>query len=161
METITEQSDSQALQEKTAELADLKEKAAELEAFNQSQAIIRFKPDGTIIDANANFLNAMGYSLPEIQGKHHRMFVEPSEASSPDYAEFWARLGRGEHESRVFKRIRKNGAPIWIHATYYPVCDEHGKPFRVVKYATDVTPLVETAAWPMACSHGAGRGRSG
>ena len=113
--------------------------AAQSAAASRAQAVIEFSMDGTIATANENFLNAMGYSLGEIQGKHHGMFVEPSERDSAAYREFWARLNRGEYQAGEYKRIAKGGREIWILASYNPVLDEKGKPFKVVKFATDVT----------------------
>jgi len=113
--------------------------SAQLAALNRSQAVIEFNLDGTIIAANPNFLGAMGYSLAEVQGQHHRMFVEPSEANSPEYGEFWARLNRGEFQAAEFKRVAKGGREIWIEASYNPILDRRGKPCKVVKFATDIT----------------------
>ncbi|WP_374381113.1 PAS domain-containing protein [Dongia sp.] len=113
--------------------------AAKLQALDKSQAIIEFKMDGTIITANANFLNAMGYSLDEIKGRHHSMFVEPAYKESADYREFWARLNRGEFQAAQYKRIGKGGKEVWIEASYNPILDRSGKPYKVVKYATDVS----------------------
>jgi len=113
--------------------------AGQAAAIRRSQAVIEFHLDGTIITANDNFLSAVGYSLDEVQGRHHRIFVEPSYAGSGSYAEFWSRLGRGEFFSEEFKRMGKGGREVWIQATYNPIMDLDGKPFKVVKYATDVT----------------------
>jgi len=121
------------------EFADLR---GQVDAINKSQAVIEFALDGTIRTANQNFLNAMGYTLPEVQGKHHRMFVEPAYRESPAYREFWARLGRGEYQAGQFKRIGKNGKEVWIEASYNPILDINGKPFKVVKYATDITQQI-------------------
>ncbi|MBZ9789979.1 PAS domain-containing methyl-accepting chemotaxis protein [Rhizobium sp. 3T7] len=110
-----------------------------LAAMNRSQAIIEFDLAGKILKANANFCAALGYELSEIVGQHHRMFVEPAEASSGDYREFWARLNRGEFDQRQYKRIGKGGREIWIEASYNPVFSG-GKPYKVVKFATDITP---------------------
>lgn len=117
----------------------------QLDAISKAQAIIEFELDGTIVSANKNFLDAMGYTLGEIRGQHHRMFVDPQEAKSKEYAEFWERLGRGEFDARVFKRITKSGKEIWIQASYNPIFDAKGHPFKVVKYATDITKVIETA----------------
>jgi methyl-accepting chemotaxis protein len=118
-------------------------KIAELEAtvaaIGKSQAVIEFKLDGTILHANDNFLKTLGYSLDEIQGRHHRMFVEPVEANSAAYAEFWAKLNRGEYQSAEYKRLGKGGKEVWIQASYNPLFDLNGKPLKVVKFATDVT----------------------
>jgi methyl-accepting chemotaxis protein len=113
--------------------------AGQIDAISKSQAVISFNMDGTIIDANDNFLGAIGYDLAEIQGKHHSMFVEPGFERSHEYKEFWATLNRGEYESKEYKRIGKNGKEIWIQASYNPIMDINGKPFKVVKFAADVT----------------------
>lgn len=110
-----------------------------LDALNKSQAVIQFQVDGTIVSANENFLNAVGYSSEEIVGQHHRMFVEPGYAQSAEYDAFWQSLGRGEFQAAVYKRIGKDGREIWIQASYNPVLDSKGNAVKVVKYATDVT----------------------
>jgi methyl-accepting chemotaxis protein len=115
------------------------EEAGKVAAIGRAQAVIEFHLDGTIITANENFLNALGYSLAEIQGKHHSMFVEPAMRDSAAYRDFWAKLNRGEFEAAEFKRIGKGGKEVWILASYNPILDEKGKPFKVVKFATDVT----------------------
>ena len=112
---------------------------AQAAAISESQAVIEFNMDGTIITANENFLKALGYTLPEIRGKHHGMFVEPSERDSAAYREFWAKLNRGEYQAAEYKRIGKGGKEVWIEASYNPVRDANGKPFKVVKFATDIT----------------------
>jgi methyl-accepting chemotaxis protein len=113
--------------------------SAQLAALHKSQAVIEFKLDGTILTANENFLRAMGYSLAEVQGQHHRMFIEPAEANSAGYPEFWAKLNRGELQAAEFKRLAKGGREIWIEASYNPILDRNGKPAKVVKFATDIT----------------------
>jgi methyl-accepting chemotaxis protein len=115
----------------------LDEKAV-LAAMSKSQAVIEFDLTGKILTANENFCRALGYQLSEIVGQHHRMFVDPAEASNADYREFWARLGRGEFDSKQYKRIAKGGREIWIEASYNPVM-RGGKPYKVVKFATDIT----------------------
>ncbi len=92
-----------------------------LRALDRSLAIIEFGADGTIITANANFCSAMGYELGEIAGKHHSMFIDPVEAQSAEYREFWAKLARGEFDARQYKRFGKGGKEIWIEAAYNPV----------------------------------------
>jgi methyl-accepting chemotaxis protein len=114
----------------------------QMNAISKSMAVIQFRPDGTIITVNENFLNAMGYTLAEIQGRHHSMFVEPSVKDSAEYRNFWAALGRGEYQAAEYRRIGKGGKEVWIQASYNPVLDLNGKPFKVVKYATDVTQQV-------------------
>jgi methyl-accepting chemotaxis protein len=112
--------------------------AAKQAALDKSQAIIEFNMDGTIITANANFLGAMGYSLDEVKGKHHSMFVDPAYRDSADYREFWAKLNRGEFQAGQYKRIAKGAKEVWIEASYNPLA-KNGKPYKVVKYATDVS----------------------
>ncbi|MBP1862092.1 methyl-accepting chemotaxis protein [Rhizobium herbae] len=111
---------------------------AVLEAMRKSQAIIELELDGTIITANENFCQALGYQLSEIAGQHHRLFVDPAEAATADYREFWAKLARGEFDRRQYKRIGKGGKEVWIEASYNPVF-RGGKPYKVVKFATDIT----------------------
>jgi len=113
--------------------------ASKLAAIDRAQAMIEFKLDGTIVNANENFLNALGYSLAEIEGKHHSMFMPQADRDSVDYREFWAALRRGEYQAGEFKRIGKGGREVWILASYNPVMDDTGKPIGVVKFATDVT----------------------
>ena len=113
--------------------------AGQIAAISTSQAVIEFKTDGTILTANDNFLNTLGYSLGEIQGKHHSMFVESAYGQSNDYREFWAKLNRGEYQADAFKRVGKGDKEIWIQASYNPIKDRDGKIFKVVKYATDIT----------------------
>ena len=115
------------------------EDAGKIAAMNRAQAVIEFKMDGTIVAANENFLGAMGYTLAEIQGKHHSMFVVPADRDSAAYREFWAKLNRGQFDAAEYKRIGKGAREIWILATYNPILDDAGKPFKVVKFATDVT----------------------
>ena len=123
----------------TAETISNMERAGQIVAIERSQAVIHFKLDGTIVTANQNFLQTMGYSLAEIQGKHHGMFVDAHERDSAAYAAFWAKLNRGEYQAGEFRRIGKGGNEVWILATYNPIVDERGKPFGIVKFATDVT----------------------
>jgi methyl-accepting chemotaxis protein len=111
----------------------------QIAAIDKSQAVIEFNMDGTIRSANPNFLAAMGYTLSEVQGRHHSMFVEPAERNAPAYREFWDKLNRGQYQAAEYKRIAKGGRAIWIQASYNPILDLNGKPFKVVKYATDVT----------------------
>jgi methyl-accepting chemotaxis protein len=118
---------------------DLMDLRGQKEAISRSQAVIEFTTEGIIIAANKNFLDAMGYSLLEVQGKHHSIFVTPEYAASPEYKAFWAKLGRGEFEAGEFHRIAKDGSDIWIQASYNAIMDENGVPFKVVKYATDIT----------------------
>ncbi|MEJ8473893.1 methyl-accepting chemotaxis protein [Roseibium algae] len=115
------------------------EYAGKIEALGRSQAVIEFEMDGTILDANDNFLNALGYRKGEVEGKHHSMFVDPAFRSSAEYAGFWEKLRAGEFQQSEFKRIRKDGSDVWIQATYNPIFDSSGKPVKVVKFATDIT----------------------
>ncbi|MET4678653.1 methyl-accepting chemotaxis protein [Stenotrophomonas rhizophila] len=123
---------SAALQ-RQAELED------QVKALHRVQAVIEFHLDGTIVHANDNFLQTLGYTLEEIQGKHHAMFVDAEYAQSREYRDFWANLGRGEFEAGQYRRLGKGGREIWIQASYNPVFDSHGRPYKVVKFATDIT----------------------
>jgi methyl-accepting chemotaxis protein len=111
----------------------------QIAAVNKAQAVIEFNLDGTIRTANDNFLATLGYALPEIQGRHHSMFVDPTTAAGHEYREFWARLNRGEYVVGEFLRHSKGGKEVWILASYNPIFDPNGKPYKVVKYATDIT----------------------
>lgn len=136
----------------TIEWTDAKERLlsldhiAQIRAIGRSQAIIQFRPDGTIIDANDNFLKALGYTLPEIQGQHHSIFVDPREVRTPEYALFWQRLAAGEYQASDFKRYAKDGKLVWIEASYNPIIDERGRVTKVVKFATDLTAAKLRAA---------------
>ncbi len=126
-------------------LSGMGSSSAVLDALNKSQAIIEFDLTGKILTANENFCKAVGYELREIVGQHHRMFVEPAEANSKDYADFWKRLGEGQYDQRQYKRIAKGGREIWIEATYNPIF-RGSKPFKVMKFATDITAAKKQAA---------------
>jgi len=117
--------------------------SGQIEAIHKSQAVIEFDLDGIIQTANQNFLQTVGYNLEEIQNRHHRMFVEPEYANSPEYHAFWEKLRAGKHFSDEYKRIGNQGKVVWIQASYNPIFDTNGKPFKVVKYATDITDRKE------------------
>ncbi|ESQ88690.1 hypothetical protein ABENE_15725 [Asticcacaulis benevestitus DSM 16100 = ATCC BAA-896] len=119
--------------------AEFNSAQAKLDALNRSLAIIEFAMDGTVLDANENFLRVIGYDLGEIKGKHHRLFVDPAFAQSAEYERFWQDLKQGTFASGEFLRFGKGGAKVWLEATYNPVFDEHGRPARVVKFASDIT----------------------
>ncbi|MBS0534164.1 MAG: PAS domain-containing methyl-accepting chemotaxis protein [Proteobacteria bacterium] len=124
---------------KESEIANDTEWRGQLEALGRSQAMIEFTIDGEIVTANQNFLDAMGYSLDEIVGQHHSMFVDPDYRKSRDYSAFWQRLGRGEFDAGQYRRFGRGGREIWIQASYNPVFDADGRPCKVVKFATDIT----------------------
>jgi diguanylate cyclase (GGDEF)-like protein/PAS domain S-box-containing protein len=111
----------------------------QIAAIHQAQCVISFDLDGTIVDANDNFLDAVGYRYSEVRGQHHSMFVDPETAAGADYAGFWKMLSAGQHHAGEYKRIGRDGREIWLQATYNPILDMNGQPFKVVKYATDVT----------------------
>ena len=111
----------------------------QINAIQKSQGVIEFEMDGTILTANDNFLDMMGYTLDEVQGKHHSMFADEEVARSAEYKEFWATLNRGEFVAAEFKRRGKAGNEVWLQAIYNPILDLNGKPRKVVKFATDVT----------------------
>lgn len=115
------------------------DQSGQVTAINRSNAVIAFKLDGTVVDANENFLTAMGYRLDEIKGQHHRMFVDPVDRESAEYRNFWERLRGGSYEAGEFKRIAKGGREVWIQASYNPILDPAGRPVKVVKFAVDVT----------------------
>lgn len=133
-----------------SDVSSTKERAmvasSQIEAVGRSQAIIEFTMDGNVVTANKNFCDCLGYTLDEIVGKHHRIFVDPAEASSPAYAAFWEKLRRGEFDTRVYKRIAKGGREVWIQASYNAILDTVGKPCKVIKFATEVTKIIETGS---------------
>jgi methyl-accepting chemotaxis protein len=126
---------------------ELRLQIAELEgkvrAIDRAQAVIEFELDGTVITANENFLRIFGYTLDEIKGKHHRIFCDLGYAESPEYTQFWQRLARGEYDADEFKRISKDGAEIWLQASYNPILDMEGRPLKVVKFASDISLEVQ------------------
>ncbi len=119
----------------------VRELEAQIAAMDRSQAVIEFKLDGTILKANANFLGALGYAASEVEGRHHSMFVDPAEAAGQAYRDFWTTLNRGEFVAAKFRRFGKGGREIWIQASYNPVLDTQGRPYKVIKFATDVTAV--------------------
>nr|WP_145154832.1 PAS domain S-box protein [Pseudomonas oryzihabitans] len=125
------------------DVTDAQLQAAEFEgkmaAIDRAQAVIEFDLHGNILTANENFLSALGYSLDEVRGKHHRIFCEPEHARSPGYRLFWEKLGRGDFDTGLYKRRASDGRQVWIQATYNPILDAEGKPYKVVKFASDVT----------------------
>lgn len=133
-----------------ADITDQKKLAqdfrSQLDALDQAQAVISFDPDGTILEANANFLRTLGYTSAEIVGQHHRMFVDSVEASSRAYSAFWSELRAGQFQSKEFKRIRKDGEPVWIQASYNPITDDEGRVYKIVKFASDITEQKMRAA---------------
>jgi len=114
-----------------------------LKALRRSTAVIEFNLQGEVLDANDRFLQAMGYSLAQIKGKHHRLFCEPAEANSEAYEQFWARLRRGEFVVDRFKRLDAHGRDVWLEASYNPVIDAHDRLYKVVKFATVITDQVQ------------------
>jgi len=115
-----------------------------LVAVDRSMAVIRFTPEGIIKQANQNFLDALGYSADEIVGQHHRMFCDPEYSRSESYGQFWRNLSRGIVESGTFRRLRSDGKPVYIEASYTPVKDRFGRVLEVIKFAQDVTERIET-----------------
>ena len=119
---------------------------AEFAAIDKSQAIIQFGLDGRVLTANQNFLKLLGYTLDEIKGQHHSLFVTPEYRASAEYQQFWDKLGRGEYDAGQYKRIGKNGIELWLQASYNPIFDPDGRPYKVVKYASDVSEQVKMSA---------------
>jgi methyl-accepting chemotaxis protein len=112
-------------------------------AIDRAQAVIEFELDGTVIRANDNFLRIFGYRLEDVVGKHHRIFCAPGYAESPEYTQFWQKLGRGEYDADEFMRISKDGSELWLQASYNPIFDVAGRPLKVVKFASDITLEVQ------------------
>lgn len=125
------------------EITEARKKAVDaqgkLAALSKSQAVIEFCLDGTILSANENFLTTLKYDRSEIEGKHHRIFVDPTEAGSQSYIDFWKELASGEFRSGEYMRLAKDGSEVWIQASYNPIFDHNGKPIKVVKFASDIT----------------------
>jgi methyl-accepting chemotaxis protein len=111
----------------------------QIAAINNVQAVVEFDLDGHVLAANRNFLNTLGYTLDEIVGRHHRMFVDPDERESAGYAEFWNKLRQGAHDAGRYRRIRKDGRDVWLQASYNPIFDNRQRLMKVVKYAVDIT----------------------
>jgi methyl-accepting chemotaxis protein len=127
----------------TAQVLATTEAKGQLEAINRAQAVIEFTLEGKILTANDNFLNTVGYRLEEVKGQHHSLFVDPVFRAGDEYRRFWEKLARGEYDANQYKRIAKGGREVWIQASYNPIFDADGKPYKVVKYATDVTAQVK------------------
>lgn len=131
---------------KPVNTVDVDQLQAQLAAVDQAMAVIEFNMDGTIVTANQNFLVTLGYTLDEIQGKHHSMFVEEEYRRSQAYRDFWAQLNRGEFQAAMYKRIGKGGKEVWIDARYSPIPGPNGLPIKVIKYASDVTERCKSEA---------------
>lgn len=129
--TVVEWTDSEAL-----------DYQGQISAIEKAQAVIEFEMDGSIIKANDNFLNAMGYTSEQIVGKHHSMFVVEDDVKSPEYTQFWEDLRAGKHQTAEYRRVGNGGKEVWIQASYNPILDLRGRPFKVVKYAIDITRQV-------------------
>ncbi|WP_297804073.1 PAS domain-containing methyl-accepting chemotaxis protein [uncultured Brevundimonas sp.] len=123
----------------------LQELERRMDAIGRSQAVIEFQLDGTIIDANENLLKTMGYTLDEIRGQHHRMFMDPAEAATPEYAAFWRELNEGRFVAKKFRRMAKGQREVWLEASYNPVLDENGRAIKVVKLAINITEAEQAA----------------
>ncbi|WP_277614007.1 methyl-accepting chemotaxis protein [Qipengyuania spongiae] len=123
----------------TAEAIAAAETASRITAFDRSYAVVEFDLTGNVLDANENFLDLMGYRRDQVVGCHHRIFCDAGYALGVEYAAFWTKLGRGEFDSGVYPRLRSDGSEVWVQATYNPVMDADGKPYKVVKLATDIT----------------------
>lgn len=127
----------------TASKLQIAEYEGMVRAIRRAQAVIEFDLDGRVISANENFLRIFGYTLDEVVGKHHRIFCEPGYAESAGYARFWQKLARGEYVADEFKRVSKEGAEVWLQASYNPILDMEGRPLKVVKFASDITTEVQ------------------
>lgn len=127
----------------SAEVLARADQQSQLAAIQRTEAVIEFSVEGQIEQANGNFLQLTGYQLSEIQGKHHRIFIDPDEANTEAYQHFWQQLGRGQPQTADFRRYGKNGRVIWIHATYNPIITPDGKVVKIVKYASDITAQMQ------------------
>lgn len=122
--------------------ADLENRMA---AISRSQAVIEFNLDGTVREANPNFFAALGYEPSEVVGRHHSLFMDPAEAQTQAYKDFWRDLNHGQFVAGKFRRMAKGAREIWLQATYNPVMDKHGRPYKVIKFAVDITEAEQTA----------------
>lgn len=129
---------------------------SKIDAISKAQAVIEFDMNGIALDANKNFLTVMGYALSDVKSEHHRVFCDDEYAASANCKRFWQKLNRGEFDSGRYKRMGNNGKPVWIQATYNPILDLNGKPYKVVKYASDITEQInlETAVKDKAINNG-------
>ena len=118
-----------------------REARARLEAIDRSHAVVEFTLDGHVITANRTFLDMMGYTLAEIKGQHHRLFVDPASVDGEEYAAFWRRLRDGTFQSAEFGRRAKGGRQVWLQAAYSPIKGLSGRPYKIVKTATDITAV--------------------
>ena len=133
---------AQNITQQTMTAHDLKSR---MNALDRSMAVIEFSTDGSILQANENFLKTVGYRADEIIGKHHRLFCESGYSRSPEYASFWKKLNKGEFVSGQFERRGKGGNVLWLEASYNPVFDADGRLHKVVKFASDITSRMRTA----------------
>ena len=133
----------------TASKLQIAEFEGKIHAINRALALIEFELDGTVITANEKFLKIFGYSLNEVVGKHHRIFCDPGYAESQEYSRFWQKLGRGEYEADEYRRLTKDGAEVWLQASYNPIFDMEGRPLKVVKFASDITIEVQKRSLAM------------
>jgi methyl-accepting chemotaxis protein len=122
------------------------DRAGQIAAIHKVQAVIAFDLDGTVLEANDNFLAVMGYARDEVVGKHHSLFVEPGDRESEAYRAFWAALRNGTYQAAQFRRLGRDGREVWIQASYNPILDAAGRPYKVVKFATDITEQVRLLA---------------
>ncbi len=139
---VTPAASSGKAHSKSTNAAELHELKAVIAGLSKAQAMIEFKMDGTILTANENFLNALGYRLGEVLGRHHSMFATDEDKHSKAYGDFWAALNRGEFQTAEFKRVGKHGKDVWLQASYTPILNSQGKPYKVVKFATEITKTV-------------------
>ena len=118
--------------------------AGQVEAINRGQASIMFDMDGNILEANENFLAVMGYTMAELKGNHHRLFVKEEFANSREYSEFWSNLRKGDFFVGKVSRVTKAGTEVFLQASYNPILDSDGVPYKIVKFASDITEQTST-----------------
>ena len=127
----------------TAAKRQLADYEGKVRAIDTSQAVIEFGLDGAILAANANFLDIFGYRAADLVGQHHRILCDNQLVNSSDYRDFWMRLGRGEYDSGRYLRRARDGSPVWIQATYNPIFDADGRPWKIVKFASNISHAVQ------------------
>jgi methyl-accepting chemotaxis protein len=137
----------------TAEKLRTSDSQGQIDAIHRVQGVIEFDLQGIILTANPIFLNLMGYRLEEVVGKHHSIFVEPGHEATQEYREFWANLRAGRPDARVYKRFGKHGKQVWIQASYNPILDVDGRPWKVVKFAADLTEIINQTETTQTTAH--------
>src|SRR5579863_8081444 len=122
--------------------ARLRELESLYAAINQSQAVIEIDIDGTVLTANDGYLKMFGYTLEEIVGQPYALFVHPADRETAEYRALWDHMRAGQHEQGRFRRAGKNGREVWVRASFNPLIGRDGKPWKVVKLTSEITPII-------------------